>query len=466
MTSLDNLFGASPMDLEQLRKLLADPALGGEGMPGVPSTKGPRTQLASLMTGAPNEGTASLPSMPALPMEQPMPEPIVAPEPDMTSTLLGSPGEEEMLAQLQTGPTGTKRGPGRPPGAKNKPKVLKNAGELNAEMAAGEDRKKRERDLPLDVYQRGFLAMKAAAAGEDFTKTSVQIKWAARLDKDPALRQNFDDWIANTRPIPTQQAVEDPQTGEVSYKWINLRPGATKRKDVPTGTKKPRELVPSNVVLDWSQALGAIDNLNVMRDLADKVPSGIRGWLTQKALETPKLRSAVASFEEFTKTTGKMIPKEAYDYYAAWAQFRIAAQSIIKGIPSNYDVVSLLNTIGSLDMGKEQRDALLVYAQKLTLKLVEHQVALQHIAGRRVSPDMVNYLKENGVDPDSAKLNAYRELPSCPTCVSDAREGKASKTGFSVDPKSFSTGTAGKGPASKKSPAQEADEFLKGLGGF
>jgi hypothetical protein len=90
--------------------------------------------------------------------------------------------------------------------------------------------------------------------------------------------------------------------------------------------------------------------------------------------------------------------KEAQQFEAAWGQYRLSAQSMIKGIPSNYDVQTILDTLPEWGRSKSQNLERIEASRKIIQTLTKNTIAYYKHMNYPLPPEVMVQARAIGVD--------------------------------------------------------------------
>jgi hypothetical protein len=86
------------------------------------------------------------------------------------------------------------------------------------------------------------------------------------------------------------------------------------------------------------------------------------------------------------------------DFETARKQFKLAAQSMIKGIPSNFDVQILIDTLPDLTRPETVNASRIKTARKMARSLIHNTISYYKAAGYTINPQLENKAQSYGID--------------------------------------------------------------------
>ena len=155
--------------------------------------------------------------------------------------------------------------------------------------------------------------------------------------------------------------------------------------------------------------LGTKPNPNVFKPLPsaeiENYQQALQAWRSLKTMEstidvTGRVRGLQSKTEAFLGTD-----KRAVDFETARNNFRLSAQALIKGIPSNFDVQTVIETLPSLTIAETSNRSRLDFAKQSFKDLVEGSIAYYKSLGYR-SPAFVDKLAKE-MDIDASKVEPW-----------------------------------------------------------
>lgn len=182
----------------------------------------------------------------------------------------------------------------------------------------------------------------------------------------------------------------DPVTGQPMQSVISRPEAARRARDSGNGTTG---LGPSAALKklpkDAQDALGAAPSVYKSLDTMEK---------TVRAGKTGRLRGLLSETEAFFGTD-----QEAVEHETARNNFRVQAQAIIKGIPSNFDIQSITKTFSHLLAPGSVNQSRINFSRQAMDDLLRANISY-HIGQGYAIPDWALELAQSrGIDPDSLK---------------------------------------------------------------
>ncbi len=282
--------------------------------------------------------------------------------------------------------------------------------------------------------QQKLVMLQAALAGEKAGKPPVTEELWSFLSKyvpvdtpeqqssalsvyrhSPELQQAFSDWTQRMQWLASQ-------TGEIF--GFPTRPGLTGMPGIPGTAKvgkgvgtgvgvvaagvKAKSPVSYNVTEDMTQLQSAFSTVKLMQRLSPEI--GIVEGLKSQAILGNEYAEALSEWSRIGAEAYKQkhpgiakmmatagISDAAIDYNAALRQYILSAQSIVKGIPSNFDVQTVIATIGRLGQPHRMRMALLNYGNQLVRAALSYKAAKLDAQGQ-LSPEERRSLEAQGIE--------------------------------------------------------------------
>jgi hypothetical protein len=180
----------------------------------------------------------------------------------------------------------------------------------------------------------------------------------------------------NSRSIVTPNALrpsgqtETPGITTSSSGVIEVRPGMP--KPLPQGAQE-----------DISQGI-------VSFRLLDTIERGL-----------PAISGIVGGRVEQGKAAVGLADKTSVDAIQAINQYKLSAQSLIKGIPSNFDVGTLIDTLPQPGLPEATNRSRLEQSKGIARTLVANTLAYYKALNFHIPPNVLEQAKAYGVDPDS-----------------------------------------------------------------
>ena len=141
-----------------------------------------------------------------------------------------------------------------------------------------------------------------------------------------------------------------------------------------TAVKQP---IPETAQQDFTNSFAALDMLDTMEKTNHVTGwNGALSWLESKA-----------GFN-----------KDAIDFEVAKNQFKLMAQSLIKGTPSNFDVETVIATLPSLFSTEAKNTARINQSRKLFKQLISDKIGYYKGTNKQIPPNIVNRAAELGID--------------------------------------------------------------------
>ena len=170
---------------------------------------------------------------------------------------------------------------------------------------------------------------------------------------------------------PTQQPSEQPPPQTEPLQKPAL---------IPNEFRARRPLPPS-VLDDLEQGITALDQLTTLRETVG---------------ETGIFKGA---FNKYANIIG-LGSAESKEFEAARANMKLAAQALIKGIPSNFDVQTVINTLPDITLPKSVNETRLNNTEKVLRRVLKAKISYYKGLGYEVPEVFINTALELGVNAE------------------------------------------------------------------
>lgn len=95
--------------------------------------------------------------------------------------------------------------------------------------------------------------------------------------------------------------------------------------------------------------------------------------------------------------------KKAIEFQTARANMKLAAQALIKGIPSNFDVQTVIDTLPEIGQPESVNKSRLKFSNDLLKSLVSRTIAYYKGTGYKIPQNIIEEAKKHGIAPESVK---------------------------------------------------------------
>lgn len=148
-------------------------------------------------------------------------------------------------------------------------------------------------------------------------------------------------------------------------------------------SQKGYKPLPSEAQDSLSQAFDAFDALDVMKKNMSET-----GVITGRVSQA----QAALGFNQ-----------PAIDFDTGRNNMKLAAQALIKGIPSNFDVQTMVNTLPALGLPESVNKSREDFSRKLLKNLVKRTVAYYKGTGHNIPPGILKEAQKRGIDIGATK---------------------------------------------------------------
>ena len=142
--------------------------------------------------------------------------------------------------------------------------------------------------------------------------------------------------------------------------------------------------------------------------------------------------ASLAALDTITKNIGKSglfegrvsqlgawlgLDKKAIDFQTARDNLKVQAQAIIKGIPSNFDVETFIETLPDITKPQATNQSRAEFTRAVLKQLIADTISYYKYSGHRIPENIVTRAKQAGIDPD--RIEPYNAVGSA-TAKSEA----------------------------------------------
>ena len=213
----------------------------------------------------------------------------------------------------------------------------------------------------------------------------------------------------NMPPIgaaPTVPAAPQGPQPKAAPGQVQMPPGAPK----VTRVEIEQKALPEKAQNEFESGLRTLNSLKAMRDGLSKTGIIEGRW--------QKLKIAVGAGDP-----------EAINFQTAVDNFRVDAQSLIKGIPSDFDVRTFINTLPDLKLPENVNDARMKWHEKNIHLLLALKIGYYKNLGYKVPPEIADIAAGYGVNVNDIKsLTAAEVKQKTGELKIDAIKNTASET--------------------------------------
>lgn len=220
---------------------------------------------------------------------------------------------------------------------------------------------------------------------------------------------------------PTNRYFQYPdvdEQGRPIQKLIEIAPGkggpGRVISDATLGTKAPPKPLSSGEQEDFIQAAQGARALNDMEKSLSKT-GRIRG-----------LRSKGAAFLG--------TDPDAVRFETARNQLKLAAQSLIKGIPSNFDVETVIDTLPSLTQPEPVNRSRIDFTRQSFKDMVQAKIGFYKGLNYQLPADVYRLAQELGVDPDAIQPLTQEQMVARTAQINKGIAAGAQKLGVTTAP--------------------------------
>lgn len=158
-----------------------------------------------------------------------------------------------------------------------------------------------------------------------------------------------------------------------------------------TGTVGPKkETVPEKIQGELQGGLGALKDI-------EKLEAGVSETGRLKGLWTTV---QIFAGEEFPNVIGEN--QKGIDFQTARNDLKLEAQALIKGIPSNFDVQTLINTLPDLTLPQSVNKSRIESTKRKTKSLISNIISYYKGTKQQIPENIISQARLAGVNVDSA----------------------------------------------------------------
>ena len=133
----------------------------------------------------------------------------------------------------------------------------------------------------------------------------------------------------------------------------------------------------------------------------ENITAALDAWRSLNIMESANSESGIISgrFSQLGSYLG--MNEKAQRFQASRNQFKLSAQALIKGIPSNFDVMTLIETLPDLAQDPTTNTARIENARASIRTLVQNVLAFYKGTGKIIPPEVLAQIKMFGIDEAS-----------------------------------------------------------------
>lgn len=226
--------------------------------------------------------------------------------------------------------------------------------------------------------------MSAQATALDFSmRTNPALDTPENRARLSALRGSLSESYDTRSPMAPQ--VTQNEDGSFSL-TVPRRPtsgGGMSSSQLPGFPQGQVHQPPASFTENMSQQFNSLEVLGSMKNILSEMPDSktgrVAGWVTK--------RLGWAGLDE-----------KAVEFDNLRNQFKLSAQSMIKGIPSNFDVQTVIDTLPDLNMPKKTAQDRIELAEKLNTELIKRSIGYWKTTAKAIPEYLINQAAEYGID--------------------------------------------------------------------
>ncbi len=212
--------------------------------------------------------------------------------------------------------------------------------------------KNRGKELSLGNDVETFLASQFPGFLKDRAARDIAYdQWS----RDPKLQQGYSDWVYKMSVLKAQQLYTGTSTNGLAL-LLNAKSGQLTEVPYPGGkapVQKNAEPLPVAVMTGFIGALDSLDILNTLRETVPAAVGGLPGYGEARAFVKSKLGN-----------------EDVQRFQSALFQLKANVQSIIKGIPSNFDVQTFQRTMASEGLTEKEANSRIDIQEQLLKNVI------------------------------------------------------------------------------------------------
>lgn len=135
----------------------------------------------------------------------------------------------------------------------------------------------------------------------------------------------------------------------------------------------------------------------------DAITGGLASLKSLDVMEAALPQTGVVRGRVSNVETALGANKAAIDFKTARSNLMVQAQSIIKGIPSNFDITTFEKTLPDMTQPQSVNKSRIEYSRNIITQLIADTISYYKFTGARIPPDVLAQAKAQGVNVDSIK---------------------------------------------------------------